>query len=692
MSRSLPLLVLGVVVVTGGGCPTEAPAPKCRGASCNADDEPEEPPRLFVDPPFGLGFDCVLIGCDDERSFIIENRGGGIVRIPLLRLAVDTSSDFTMRRADGEALPRDADEAVDVKPGEPLEVVVRYEPSDGTADEGTVLLDWYDGALDFDDAVVVNVELPLSTRALGSVEAAVDVERLNFGFVAVDDDAIRSFVVRNDGEGGVLEVGPVVLAEDTPEVFFEPAPGDWGPFFVNPGDEVSIPVRFAPDTADVFLGALTVPTSDGGVPALTVAVAGTAIAEPRAQLSTTTIALGDVRVGQTRTEPVVVTNTGGAPLTIEPRVSAPTLQLSPTGPQTIEPLESATFDIAWTPTAGGEFTAPVTVTTDDPTQAGVVVTVTGFANAPLLTATPGTVDFGSVVVGWMTGAQTIRLANTGFGELTINSVEMELGSSSQVVLTDVPGLPIKLSPGEEPVALNVFLNASAEGTQTAVLLIGSDSVDGRQGTGGVTRVNVTGRVISCNEGCPTPNGEPSCATGACTIGSCSNGFHDANHTIPDGCECPEDPLSGGVRRDLDDACPGLNIGPLGDDCATVKEVRRSGNTLHADDDVDIFFFQATDESEFFGCDFTGDSFGVRIRLEGAPSSMRLCAAQQAGGTGCGGDNQRRCVNAGSDLFFGGGNNFLSGSDTSDFTVWVEWADGAAPQCGNYTLFVKGNDG
>jgi hypothetical protein len=695
MLRSLLPPLTGVVVVTlvAAGCPTEVAAAKCRGDKCDdKDDEPAEPPRLFVDPPFGLGFDCVTLGCETERTLTVENRGGGIVRIPLVRLSVDTSTDFALRLGNGDDLPRDPADAVDVKPGEPVELIVTYTPSDGTADDGAVLLDWYDGALDFDDAVVVNVDLPLSSRELGSVAAAADTTRLNFGFVAVDDEAVRELVVRNDGEGGILEVGPVTLGDGTPPVFSEPARGDWGPHFVNPGDEVRIPVRFAPDAADVFLGELVVPTNDEGVRALTVAVAGTAVAEPRASLSATSLALGDIRVGTPRTETVVVTNTGGAPLVFTPRVTAPSLRLEPADEQTVAPLESATFALVWTPTTGGDFTAPLSLSTNDPTQANILVDVEGFANAPALTATPNSLDFGAVVQGWMTGAQTVRLANTGFGELTINSVEFEVGSSQQIILADVPALPIKLSPGEEPVSFSVFMNATAEGSQPAVVLVGSDTVDGRQSSGGVTRITIAGRVITCDEGCPTPNGEPSCATGSCTIATCDARFHDANRVVDDGCECVEDALSGGVRRDHDGACPGLNIGPLGDDCATVKEVRRSGNTLHAEDDVDIFFFQATDESRVFGCDGFGDSFGVRLRLEGAPAGMRLCAVQQASGTGCGGENQRRCVNAGSDLFFGGGNQVFGGSDTSDFTVWVEWADGAAPQCGSYTLFVKGNDG
>jgi hypothetical protein len=197
-------------------------------------------------------------------------------------------------------------------------------------------------------------------------------------------------------------------------------------------------------------------------------------------------------------------------------------------------------------------------------------------------------------------------------------------------------------------------------------------------------------VVTCEQGCPLQNGQPSCGSGSCQVGACDSRFHDANNAFGDGCECGEDlvPGGGGTRRDVSGTCDTVtNIGPLGDDCADVREVRRTG-TLHDETDVDLYFFRATDESEFFGCDFGGDSFGVRLRLENAPSGMRVCARQAS--SGCGGEDQRRC--GGTELFFGGGNQIFGGSDTTEFTAWVEWEPGAAPQCGNYTLFAKGNDG
>jgi hypothetical protein len=693
--RLLSFTMVGLVGGGAVGCVSEVPVPRCTGEGCGPVDDGgnTEPPRIFVDPPFGLGFDCVTLGCDAERRMVVENRGGGAIRLVLARLAVDSSADFTLRMGSDVPLPYDETSAVSITEATPLELFVRYVPRDGVADQGTVTLDWHDASVPFADAVLERVELPLSSRALGDVAASTTTTRLNFGFVPLGGYATRSVSIDNSGAGGILGVGPVSLEDDTPPVFLEPVAGAWSEQFANPGESAEVVVSFRPSSAGTFLGALQVATTDGGVPSLRIEVAGTSNAEPDAVVSRTSMDFSSIRVDSSRTLPLVVENRGGSPLTLTGSVvRGVSLRLDTTSTVEVAPLERATFQVTWSPTSGGPLSGRIVFATNDPTEPQLAVDVSGFANAPVLASTPASLNFGSVVQGWTTEAQTFELRNTGFGELTISSLTFEVGSSSQIRFAEVPTLPVKLSPDDPPVRVSVFMEASLLGTQTATILVGTDGIDGPLGQNGVGRLTASGLVVTCNVGCPMQNGTPSCGTGSCAIGSCNAAFHDADNSFASGCECGEDLVPGGAtRRDLPDTCNGTNIGPLGDDCASVREVSTSG-TLHDETDVDVYFFRATDESEFFGCDFLGDSFGVRIQLTSAPAGMQVCARQADDGVGCGGENQRRCVGAGGEIFFGGGNNVFTGSDTSDVTVWVEWAPGAAPQCGPYTLFVRGNDG
>ncbi len=687
MSNRVVPLLLGLVAVGGlaAGCPSEIAGPGCKGPNCKVVDDDAEPPRLFVDPPFGLGFDCVTLGCDVERRMVVENRGGGTISLALVRLSVDTSTDFTVRTAEGP-LPVDDASAIEITPDTPLELFVRYVPTDGNADQGTVLLNWHDAKVSFDNAVLEVVELPLSTRALGDAVAAANTVRLNFGFVPVGGYASRAVSFNNAGSGGVLSVGPVSLEDGTLPVFLEPVADAWGVQFANPGEAKDVVVNFRPDTVGTFSGAILVLTNDGGAPAVRVEVAGTAVAEPDAAPEVRSLDFQAIRVGTTRTLPLVIRNDGGAPLTLQGRVeSGAGLTLGGTDPIEVAPLEQTTVLVTWSPTAGGPLAGRLVFATNDPAEADIAIDVSGFANAPQLSVAPLNIDFGSVVQGWTTEGRSFLLSNTGFGELTISTIAFEIGSSSQIRFVEVPNLPIKLSPGEPPVPVTVVMEASTLGTQSAVVLVGTDGVDGPVGQAGIGRLQVGGVVVTCEQGCPVTNGLPSCGTGECRIGSCDNRFHDADNGFGNGCECGEDLVPGGAgtRRDVDGVCGGMNLGTL-NDSDNPKSTTFTG-TLHDEQDVDLFFYRANDQSQFLN-----DSYGARVDLISAPAGMLLFARFAGAGTGCGGENQRSGpVGPGGGLQ-GRGNNTSDNSE--DVTVWVEWAAGAAPQCGNYTVrFRADND-
>lgn len=698
-SAAAGLFFVTLAVVGAAGCPSEVPGPGCQGAGCKEDDTPQEPPRVFVDPPFGLGFDCVTIGCDVERRMVVENRGGGALSLVLARIAVGSSTDFTMRTGSGDPLPFDATTALAITPETPLELFVRYVPGDGTADQGTVHLDWHDATVAFEDAVLDRVELPLSTRALGDAAATPSVTRLNFGFVPVGGYATRTLRVDNTGSGGVLGVGPIALEDGTPPVFLEPVAGAWGSQFANPGQGTEIAVNFRPDATGTFTGAVLVQTTDGANPAIRVEVAGTAVAEPDAVVvGASSLDFQAIRVGTTRTLPLVIENRGGAPLTLQGSIGAGVgLSLDVTAPIEVAALERATFQVTWAPVAGGPLTGRVVFSSNDPAQASFNVDVGGFANAPVLAATPTTTTFGNVVQGWTTEARSFELRNTGFGELTISSLVFEVGSSSQIRFAEVPNLPVKLSPNDPPVVVSLFMEASTLGTQRATILVGTDGVDGPLGQGGVGRLTATGVVVTCEQGCPMANAEPSCGTGACTIGTCTSRFHDADDTVGNGCECGEDLRSNGIRTDIAGTCDPsgrFNFGDLGDGCAGKPNEARFSGTIHGLVrenprlyDSDLFFFTADDGGNAF-CDTFGDSFEVSVRIEGAPAGLRVCGRAVARGTGCGGEEQRVCGGTSLRLV----NGSFASDDDRDVTVWVEWTPGQERDiCANYTLVVRSKD-
>ena len=678
MRRALPCSAVFVLSLAGGACPSQV-AVTCKGEACGPAPS-EEAPRFFADPPFGIGYDCVTIGCATDRPLVLENRGGGKLGISLVRTTVDSSSDFAIVREGGGPLPV-ADEQgathVLLGGGEKLTLLVRYAPTDGLLDQGTVEVEHYDASLAYLDAAPQVERLPLTARALGSAIATMQVPVLDFGFVPIGSSATLELVVDNTGEESVLAVGPVDRELATSPAFHPPAPRDWGESLANSGASVRVPVVFTPTSADAFFGTLIVSTNDPLQPIVRVQLQGTAI--PTAQLAVIDpipdLVLAPMRAGETRTGTVTVRNIGGAPLDVSALISegaAQGLTVAPAEIVGLLPLATATLEVTLNSSRGGVVNGDLSLSAAD---GGLVVPIVGEVLAPLTSVSPSQLNLGEVVQGWSATPRQLSISNTGFGELTITAIAFEVGSSSQIQVIDVPPLPLKLSPGDPAVVLTIVMTAGSLGPSDAVLLVSSDSVDND-----VRRVIVHGDVITCEEGCPTPHGTPSCVSGFCEIGTCLQGFHDADLAISSGCECGEDIDAFNNRADISQACGGRNLGVL-HDTGNPEQLDVTGS-LHSLDDVDLFFFDANDESQLF----ESDDFGVRVEILNGPAGLQICANIQGDGAGCGGLPN----NCSSTAIANTNNDLLSNS--KDVTIFVKWAPGAAPQCGNYTIRVRANAG
>lgn len=673
-------VAVGVVALAVAGCPSEVAA-GCKGDKCNAG--PQLPPRFYADPPFGIGFDCVVVGCTQEKHVIVSNRGGGNLMVSLARLSTDTSTDFELRRADDVDLP-DPDNQLTLKGGETVELIVSYVPSDGRPDEGAIVFEHYDGALPYLEAAPRTDEIPVTTRTLGSpVAALASGDVLDFGYVALGESKTLNIQVRNDGTDAVLRVGPTSAEDESPAVFGPPSAGAWGEDFANPDDVVEIPVTYTPTAAEASFGAVLIQTNDGAAPALRVALQGTAIATPRLALVAPddgSLELAQVRVGEERNGTITVQNLGGQPLDVSAAIASGAEHgltlVEPSALTALAPLASASFTVHLVNNVGGAIAGSALLSSNDPdAAAGVVVTIAGEVNAPVMTAAPAALNFGDIVVNWSAEPQQFAIANTGYGDLEITAIALELGSSQQIRLVELPPLPQKLAPGAAPLVVTVLVQATNVGPADGAVLVTSDSINGDTG-----RVEVHARVVTCEAGCPTPNGTPNCSSGRCEVGSCVALWHDADGNQPNGCECGED-VVGAVRDDIGQGCgTGLDLGDISDDDGGYN----FSATLHDIDDVDLYFFSASDDTQLFD-----DEYGAQVSIISAPPGLQICANFQQAGNGCGGNP----TNCSFTRVRGHGQSGIFGSsdNSEDVTVWLMWAPGANPVCGTYTFRYEADE-
>ena len=151
---------------------------------------------------------------------------------------------------------------------------------------------------------------------------------------------------------------------------------------------------------------------------------------PTLSLSTTSINYGNVTVGQTSSQPVVLTSTGTAPVTISGISVAGSLFTASgvTAPLTLSPGQKATLTMTFTSPHVSSFTGTLSITSNSSTNPAAVVSMSGagVAAAGTLSALTGSAS----LTGPTTDGCTMTLnAAAGSSGLIVN-----LSSSSTSVL------------------------------------------------------------------------------------------------------------------------------------------------------------------------------------------------------------------------------------------------------------------
>lgn len=192
------------------------------------------------------------------------------------------------------------------------------------------------------------------------------------------------------------------------------------PVSLAQGQTLSVPVTFSPTAPGTVDGVLAVTTSSAGNPPVEydAGLHGTGT-QPGLGASPAQLTFS-VPTTQAEQLGVTVQNTGTAPETITATAapSAPfTVSGMPPVGSSLQPQQSTTVTVLFSPTASGTFTDALTITSD---AGSVTVPLNGVSvvGAPVLGIAPTALDFGSVLPGW-SAARGFTVRNTGNALLTI---------------------------------------------------------------------------------------------------------------------------------------------------------------------------------------------------------------------------------------------------------------------------------
>ncbi|MDA0713225.1 MAG: hypothetical protein O2897_04475 [bacterium] len=639
------------------------------------------PPKLEVTPQLGTAFDCVKLGCNQIKTIMLANRGGGKITIKKVLISPESSKDFTII----DSFKITPDTPIVLAALESLELNIRFQPSDGINDTGSLLVYWEDSS-DLKVSSNVNLkEILLRTRVIGNKSVTSTFKELNFNYVKVSEHKTMFFPIENTSSGNAA----ITIKPSSPQSqinYFKV--GIENPIHLNPGQKAQIPIVFTPNKENIFEEDVSFIIAGNNDSSLIVHCVGTSIATSQISIieqkqTINQMEFGSVKEGNEVTRIIKIRNDGSTVETLNISLDNNELKsfhlsnANLLNSISLAPMETFDISIVASPQDGGVKKCILRIK-DSNDNSLKEIPLTFYAISPLLEVSSTQIDLPNIATGWRGKTHHIQLSNSGTGELIINEISLDPQSSMQLELDNILELPIKLNPNDAPVSIGVKVIGNWPEETLGVLNIYSNSTKTP-----LTKILVKGSVVSCSEQCQMSHSEASCAEGTCAISTCEKGWHDADNNAKNGCECRED----FTTSDIGNSCAtGMQIGMLGDRCTEYEHEKTYQGTLHDVKDVDLFFVRTKDEGSLF-CDIFGDSYKASVTLTSAPPGLVLCNNFQPFGTGCGGYRSNFDPNLCGKMHYEK-EGAIGTNNSSDLTAWLMWHPDANPVCGEYTIVFR----
>jgi hypothetical protein len=421
-------------------------------------------PQLTVSPA-AVNFGNVPLNTASTQSVTLTSTGTSPVTI---NAATASGPPFTVS---GATFP------VTLNPNQSVTVQVQFDPAaTGTATgQLTVNSNSTSGA-------TTNIQLSGTGIAATTPQLTASSTSLSFSNVTVNSNATLPLTLTSSG------TAPVTINAATLSGAGFSDSGASFPLTLNPGQSVTLQVKFSPASAGTASGQLTVNSNSTSGAAIIIQLSGTGTVAtiPQLTVSTTSLSFGNVTVNSNATLPLTLTSSGTAPVTI----NAATLSGSgftdsgASFPLTLNPSQSVTLQVKFSPTSAGTASGQLTITSNSSTGATIVLQLNGTGTAattPQLLFSSTALAFGNVPVG-STGTLSLTLTSSGTAPVTINSAALQATGFSDSGAT----FPVTLNPNQS-VTLELQFDPTATGAATGMLTVNSNST-----TGGTTQVALSG--------------------------------------------------------------------------------------------------------------------------------------------------------------------------------------------------------
>ncbi len=400
-------------------------------------------PGALTANPSSVNFGNVTVGNNQSVSVTVTNTGGENVTVSS---AAATGSGFGFT---GPSLP------ITLNAGQSATFTATFAPSAAGTASGALTIN--------SNASNPTLSVPLSGTGVTQGTLTANPTSLAFGSVQVNTSKSLSETLTNNG-GSSLTISAATASGTGFSLS-----GLSLPLTLTAGQSTSFTVLFDPTVSGAASGSVSI-TSNGSNPSLSIPLSGTGVMQGTLTANPTSLAFGNVQVGNSTNLSETLTNTGGSSVTIT-QASSSAAAFSISGlnlPLTLTANQSATFTATFAPTSAGAASGNLSVASNA-SNSTLTIALSGTGTAAgTLAVSPTSLSFGNVVVGSSSPLSGNLIASGA--SVTVASASL---NSNEFVLSGI-SLPATLTAGQS-VPFTVTFTPQSSGATSASLSFSSNA-------------------------------------------------------------------------------------------------------------------------------------------------------------------------------------------------------------------------
>ncbi|HXX18174.1 MAG TPA: choice-of-anchor D domain-containing protein [Candidatus Acidoferrum sp.] len=357
--------------------------------------------------PASLNFNDVPVGQTSSQNVTITNNGNSNLTFSS---ATISGTGFTMSGLN--PLPT-------IAGGQSATFSVQFTPTSTAGATGNVVLR--------DNAGNSPQTLTMTGSAIAAGSTLTpNPGSVNFGNVVVGSSSPQTITLSNTGNS------TITISQVTTTGSGFSASGISAGQTIAAGGTASLTTAFAPTATGTVSGNISI-TSTATDATISIPLSGTGT-QGALTANPASISFGNLPVGDTASVAVTLTNGGTAAVSITgSSVTGTGFSMSTLSPQTLNPTQTASFNVTFAPTAAGSVSGSVSITTNGP-GSPLKINLSGTGTQPQISANPASVNFGTVTVG-NSNSQPVTLTNNGNATLTFSQITVAGTGFSQTGLS-----------------------------------------------------------------------------------------------------------------------------------------------------------------------------------------------------------------------------------------------------------------